>query len=117
MPAALHIVPQPFHHHSQVGILRSQNARDGELDIVVGTIVVTVHVLGRQRMFKRDYRPFIDCFGDGAPGIQRNGFYPTCRGRLTPVARASGKTNDDKKETSKFTVYTRLFHNHPGNKL
>ena len=49
MPAALDIIPQPFHHHSQVGILRSQNARDGELDIVVGTIVVTVHVLGRQR--------------------------------------------------------------------
>ena len=34
----MHVVPNPVFID-----------RDGELDIVVGTIVVTVHVLGRQR--------------------------------------------------------------------
>ena len=81
MPAALHVVPQPFHHHSQVGVLSGQDAGDSQFDIVVGTIVTAFQVLGRKRMLERNDRSFVDVFGNGAPGVQREGldFAVSCR--------------------------------------
>ena len=73
MPAALHIVPQPFHHHSQVGVLRGQDAWDCQLDIVVGAVVAPFQVLGRQGMLEGNDSPFVDRLGYRTPGVQRKG--------------------------------------------